>query len=103
MSMFAFDESKDHTPGLEKLLLSQDNVDINQLDKDNRSPLFYLFFKHRQFEENQEGSDPVNVLMVVLSTSKTPLNLRLADKNKNTILHYACMRGSTICALTLMA
>ena len=47
MSMFAFDENKDHTPGLERFLLEQ-GANLRIQDEDKRTALFYLFFKHRQ-------------------------------------------------------
>ena len=49
MSLFSFNEKKDHTPAFEKYLL-QKGANPNALDLDKRSPLFYLFFKHKQPE-----------------------------------------------------
>lgn len=103
MSLFSYNESKDHTPALEKLLMTKD-ININQIDKDERTPLFYLFFKHKKAAENQVRVDPVNVLMAILNNSSLneKVNLNHIDKNGNLILHYASRQGSTICALTLM-
>lgn len=44
MSLLGFDEKKDHTPALERLLISK-GADARAVDESNRSPLFYLFFK----------------------------------------------------------
>lgn len=44
MSLFSFNEKKDHSPALERYLLNQ-GADPMSLDSDQRIPLVYLFFK----------------------------------------------------------
>jgi len=50
MSLFAFNEKKDHSPALERYLLSQGANFLSQ-DSDKRIPLVYLFFKGKEPDE----------------------------------------------------
>ena len=66
MSLFAFDDKKDHTPALEKYLLAKGG-NLSILDNDGRNPLFYLFFK--QAKPKEGGScDPASILMTLLKS-----------------------------------
>ena len=46
ISLFAFEDSKDHTFKIERLLLDA-GADVNALDNDGRSPIFFLFYKNQ--------------------------------------------------------
>jgi ankyrin repeat protein len=101
MSLLGFDEKKDHTPALERLLL-QKGADARILDHSKRSPLFYLFFKMAPQAHGQQR-DPANALMTLLKeASLEKKDLIISDKNRYTLLHHACIAGATICALTLI-
>lgn len=47
MSLFAYDESQDHTPKIERMLLKA-GADLNIEDEDSRTPFFMLFFKQQK-------------------------------------------------------
>jgi ankyrin repeat protein len=49
ISVFAFNESLDHTPQIERDLLAS-GANINSQDGDTRTPLFYLFFKYEEIK-----------------------------------------------------
>ena len=103
MSLFTFDETKDHTPAIERCLLKH-NADINAVDKDNRTPIFYLFFKHESIQSlNQKNPnyDPANIVMQLIENGRIN-NINQRDRNQSTVLHYACCRGATISALTII-
>ena len=100
MSIFAFNEKLDHTPAFEKYLLKK-GADPCALDLDKRSPLFYLFFKHKT-PEKKVACDPASILMAILKTGSLTLkDYDQKDRTGNTIVHYACMVGATICTLTM--
>ena len=101
LSLLAFDEKLDHTPAFERFLLEHGANAFN-LDEDNRSPLFYLFFKKVSQKPGQQR-DPANALMTLLKEAKpTKHQIMQKDKNEYTLLHHACIAGATICALTLI-
>ena len=60
MSLFAFNEKLDHSPALERYLLSRGANAFAQ-DSDKRIPLVYLFFKCRP---PVASLDPANILQV---------------------------------------
>ena len=100
MSLYAFNEKKDHSPALERYLLSQ-GADGLAMDSDKRIPLVYLFFKSK---ESVVALDPANILQVFADQNMLAVNKHLAvvDRTGNTLLHYACMAGATICAMSLI-
>ena len=79
-------------------MMIRKGADVNALDLSKRTPIFYLFFKNA-LPSNSEG-DPVNVFMDIISMKK--IDLKAKDVLENTPLHYACGRGSTICALSMI-
>jgi hypothetical protein len=58
--------------------LIQAGADVNALDVDGRTPIFYLFFKQKGMI-NSLKSDPVNMVINLLQLSK--VNINIADKN----------------------
>ena len=58
-SLFAFDGQKDHTPAIERYLLSKGANPV-ALDHDKRMPLIYLFFKNKISDKHSD--DPAGVL-----------------------------------------
>lgn len=60
MSLLALNEKKDHSPAIERYLLSKGASAVAQ-DSDKRTPLFYLFFKSKIPEEDT-SIDPAGVL-----------------------------------------
>lgn len=98
MSLFAFNEKLDHSPALERYLLSI-GANAHAIDSDKRIPLVYLFFKCRS---PSASLDPANILQVFFDNGGVNRLLTVADRTGNTLLHYACMAGSTICAMKLI-
>lgn len=94
--MISFDDALDHTPKIERLLIEK-SINVNLVDNDGRTPIFYLFFKNKLDVAKQ---DPANLVMVLLQTNQIKVNVQ--DRNLNTPLHYACKIGSTISALELL-
>ena len=102
MSLFAFNEKKDHSPALERYLLSQ-GANVLSIDSDKRIPLVYLFFKGQE-QASGVSRDPAGVLQTFLDDSAMAKKwLAMSDRTANNILHYACMSGATICAMSLIA
>ena len=98
LSMFgaeAFDFAK-----LEELLINE-KINLNALDKQGRSPLFYCFIKSH-FYKRKKGpfSDPIEVLSILMQNPKTMLDIQ--DNKKRTPLHYACEKGYVISVLSLL-
>ena len=60
MSLFSFNEKLDHSPALERYLLSRGANQL-ALDSDMRIPLVYLFFKGRDSVPG-DGLDPAPIL-----------------------------------------
>ena len=78
-------------------LLSK-NPDLNIKDFLERSPIFYLFIKiNNEYDSNL--SDPISILQKLLEYE---IDYNISDYYGNTILHYACQRGSIISILTLI-
>ncbi|CDW76924.1 nad(+) adp-ribosyltransferase-3 [Stylonychia lemnae] len=102
MSLFAFDESKDHTPTVEKVLM-EFGADLNIEDHNKRTPLFLLFFKLKPIlvHGNKANDDPASITILLCKSGKIK-DINHKDRFQNTALHYACARGSTISALTLI-
>lgn len=100
LSLLAFNESMDHTPALERFLLNS-GADPRSADSEGRTPLFYLFKKDATSQAKSQ--DPANVLMTMLNDkSFQTKDLAVQDKMGNTVLHFACEIGATICALSLI-
>ena len=100
VSLFAYDDSKDHTPKIERILIRH-GVNVNQIDEDLRIPIFYVFFKNKTPEEGDSGKiDPANLIITLLENDNIKINT--ADKLQCTPLHYACGVGATICALAMI-
>jgi len=90
----------DHSSKLEELLLAN-GAEVDALNNDQETPLMVLFKLDKQDEIIPAGSkyDPITTLMALLNAK--------ADFNRESIsqktpLHYACIRGATISALTLI-
>jgi len=81
---------------LEKMLIPA-GVNVNQPDNDNRTPIFFLFYKHSR---KIPKYDPANFVMTLINMGQARLNVE--DKLGRSPLHYACQVGSTISALTMM-
>jgi ankyrin repeat protein len=90
----------DHSSKLEECLLDR-GADIDALNNEGETPLMMLFKLDCEDEIITVGNkfDPITTLMVLLN-GKADVNSR--SKSKKTPLHYACIRGSTISALTLI-
>eukprot|EP00347_Sterkiella_histriomuscorum_P000305 403376393 len=99
VSLYAFNEKLDHTPQVERILL-QNGSDVNIQDNQGRTPIFILFYKYSD-KLTHVKEDPVN-LTILLTQSGEIQNINHQDNFGNTVLHYACIKGSTISALTLI-
>ena len=68
---------------------------------DGETPIMTLFKVDGEEEIIHRGNkfDPITALMVLMN-AKADINAK--SKSKLTPLHYACIRGSTISALTLI-
>lgn len=54
--------------------------------------------------ELDESADPAGVLQAFMDNATlTKSQLGIADRTGNTVLHYACMAGATICAMNLIS
>jgi ankyrin repeat protein len=90
----------DHSIKVEETLLDH-GADINAQNKRNETPMMLLFKMVNEKNELKCGAkfDPIASLMVLL---KSGANITLKSKSELTALHFACIRGSTISALTLL-
>ena len=79
-------------------LLSK-NINLNQEDIFWRIPLHYLFVKLNN-EYNIDLIDPVSILNKFLNCED--IDFQKKDIYGNTILHYACQKGSLISIITLL-
>ena len=103
MSLFAFNEEKDHSPALERYLLQQ-GASTMALDSDKRTPLVYLFLNRRTLKSGGGECDPVRMLQVFIDQGQlSKSQIAISDRSGNTLLHYACMAGATISAMNLIS
>lgn len=85
---------------LEELLINE-KININALDQQGRSPLFYCFIKSKFYKRKKNAwSDPIEVLSFLLNEPKIKLDLQ--DNKKRTAMHYACAQGFVISVLSLL-
>lgn len=94
MATYYFNPDKEHTPKLENFLI-ENGADVNQKADDGTTPIMRLFVD----PDTIEKYDPIAALMVLI---KHQGDASLQDKEKETALHKACKKGSTISALTLI-
>lgn len=93
LSSSGFNPNQDHTPKFEEFLISK-GANIDAENNWGETPIMLLF------ESKTDAKfDPVTALMVFL---KNNANLKKKNVYKETVLHYACRKGSTISALTLI-
>jgi len=90
----------DHSSKLEEMLLKR-GADIEAEDNNGETPLMTLFKLDGQDEVIPPGSkyDPITTLITLLNAKA---DIHKKSKSKRTPLHYACIRGATISALTLI-
>lgn len=90
----------DHSSKLEEYLIDN-GAEVDALNNECETPLMMLFKLDGEDEMISKTNkyDPITTLMVFL---KNNANINLWSKSKKTPLHYACIRGSTISALTLI-
>ena len=74
-------------------------VDINARDCRDRVPLHYAFVKINNWQ-NKSGIDPIETVSSLCG--QPGLQIEVADKWQKTPLHYASMRGASICTLYLI-
>lgn len=94
------DPLKDHSTKVEEFLIDN-GADINATNKNLETPIMLLF--RVESDRNElvctKKFDPIASLMVLL---KSGADVTQKSKSLLTPLHYACIRGSTISALTLL-
>ncbi|CAI2365564.1 unnamed protein product [Moneuplotes crassus] len=92
----------DHSPKQEDYLINN-GADVNAKNKFDETPLMMMFKLLGEDEVISSGVDskfdPISTLMILLNNKA---DIHAKSKSLKTPLHYACIRGSTISALTLI-
>ena len=81
-------------------LLIRNGADVHAIDDKLRTPLHYAFVKI----ENPEGTSAFNPIQIV-STLVEVMDINMIQQKDifgSTALHYAALRGATVCSLLLI-
>ncbi|CAI2359252.1 unnamed protein product [Moneuplotes crassus] len=90
----------DHSVKIEELLITA-KADVNSKNNRGETPLHMIFKTENDKNEliSSGKFDPIAILMVLI---KAGADVTIATDSKLTALHFACIKGSTISALTLL-
>ena len=92
-------DDADNSLDLETFLL-RSGADVNALDEFNRTPLHYAF-QSNNGRPDTGHSDPIQIVSLLVE-AMDPAKLHQADVQGCTALHYAALRGATVCSLLLI-
>eukprot|EP01080_Neovahlkampfia_damariscottae_P000072 gene72-4321_t len=94
-------------------LLLENGCDVNALDSQNRTPLFYIFIQSKVNEHSywdwetqvertfKFSSDPIEIISDVFSFTDK-ININQKDIYGRTLLHEACLKGAPTCSMFLI-
>ena len=92
-------DDADNSLDLETFLI-RSGADVNATDEFNRTPLHYAFVSNNDRPDTGQ-SDPIQVVSLLVEAMETD-TIHQTDIHGCTALHYAALRGATVCSLLLI-
>ena len=93
------EDDADQSLDLETYLLRA-GADVTALDGMRRPPLHYAFLSNQRSGESRP-CDPIQIVSLLVE-AMDPVKIHQKDIHGCTALHYAALRGATVCSLLLI-